>query len=44
MVGSLIVAVLGGGLAEQHGLFIEEDVATTRPQSESQISLILRNY
>lgn len=41
VVRGLIVAVLRGRLAEQHGLLVEEDVPAARAQPQPQVALVL---
>lgn len=41
VIGSFIVTVLGGRLAEQHGLFVQEYVTSPRPYPEPEVALVL---
>lgn len=44
VIGGLVVAVLGGGFAEEHGLLVEEDVAAARAQAQAEVALVLRHH
>lgn len=41
VVGGLIVAVLSGRLAEEHGLFVEEDVSPSRTYPQPKVAFVL---
>lgn len=41
VVGGFVVAALGGGLAEEHALLVEEDVPPPRPDAQAQVALRL---
>lgn len=44
VVRGFIMTILRGGLAEQHGLLVEEDVPPPRPQPQPQVALVLGHH